>query len=103
MQGLHILALTDDGDDARLPTASACAAVDVVVAPISLPSACRPRWLRLDKVALLHSGAVALRSGRRDMETVAMRAGDRPWSPAALPGMVPSLLGTARWTGVMVE
>lgn len=103
VQGLRILAMADDDDDARLPTASACAAVDIVVAPISLPSSCRPRWLRLDKVSLLHSGAVAIRSRRRDMETVAMRAGDRPWSPSALPGMVPGLLGTPRWTGVVVE
>ncbi len=103
VSGLRILALSDDSDDAPAPPPAVCAAVDVVIAPASLPSACRPRWQRIDRVSLTSSGAIAITSGLRRSLSVADRAGDRPWSPAALPGMVPSLLGTPRWTGVMVE
>lgn len=76
---------------------TACAAADLVVAPRRLPGLCQPRWLRLDREALKATGAVAIRSAQRRVDSVAARSGDHPWSPAALPGRVPVLLGPPAW------
>lgn len=83
--------------------AAACRAADIVVAPSGLPQSCAPRWLRLDPPLLRPSGAVAIDSRGPRMTSVAARAGDQPWSPAAPPGMRPRLLGTPEWTGVITE
>lgn len=82
---------------------TACGAADIVVAPSGLPRACQPSWLRLDPPVLRPSGAIAIDSRRAEMVSVAMRAGDQPWSPAAPPGMRPRLLGKPEWTGVISE
>ncbi len=77
--------------------ASACAAADLVIAPRRMPGTCRPRWRLLDREALKETGAVAIVSRTRRVDSVAARSGDHPWSPAALPGRVPLLLGPAAW------
>lgn len=98
--GLRLLALTEGS----APTiAAACASADIVTAPFALPSACTPRWLRLDLPAQRAHGAAAITSAQRRLDTVAARAGDQPWSPATLPGMRPRLLGAPAWTGVIAE
>jgi competence protein ComEC len=96
--GLRLLALTE-----AAPLATACADFDIVTAPFALPPACTPRWLRLDLPTQRAQGAAALTTASRRLSTVAMRAGDQPWSPAALPGMRPRLLGAPEWTGVIAE
>ena len=103
VEGLRLLALTGDGDHAPRPSPQLCAAADVVISAVALPRDCRPGWLRLDRPALKKQGAVAIRAAGRRMESVADRAGDRPWSASALPGWVPRLLGGPAWTGVVAE
>jgi len=66
----------------RVPIAdlvAACRAADIVVSERGLPTRCEPRWLRLDRSTLQHTGGVALtlRTGR--VATV-LEPGDRhPW------------------------
>ncbi len=99
---LALLALTEEEG---LPPGLArlCAAADVVTAPGPLPADCGPRWLQLDRAALRRSGAVAIESRQRQLDSVAARAGDHVWSPSALPGERPRLLGGPAWTGVVAE
>jgi competence protein ComEC len=100
--GLTLLAFLDY--PARTPQlAAACRSADVAVAASGLPLSCAPRWLRLDPPVLRPSGAVAIDSRSRALESVAARAGDQPWSPAAPPGMRPRLLGEPEWTGLITE
>jgi competence protein ComEC len=105
--GLSLLALTEQADPERGDRAEAlleaCRRADIVTAPFALPVACTPRWQRLDMPVLRRSGATAIQSGARRIDTVAARAGDQPWSPSASPGERPSLLGTSTWTGVIAE
>ena len=68
-----------------------------------LPRGCAPRWRALDPPRLVSSGAIAIDSRARTLTSVAGRAGDQPWSPAAPPGMRPRLLGAPQWTGVMTQ
>jgi competence protein ComEC len=100
--GLTLLAL-HDYPQASASLATACRSADIVVAPGGLPRACRPRWLRLDPPLLRPMGAVAIDSRRGTLSSVAARAGDQPWSPAAPPGMRPRLLGKPEWTGMITE
>ena len=65
--------------------APACAAADIVVSDRRLPLWCRPRWLKLDREALGHSGAVAIWLESRRVETVAEAIGDHPWLPRPPP------------------
>ncbi len=97
--GLQLLALTGESR----PTRQSCAGVDLVVSPAPLSPACVPRWQRIDQAVLKKSGAIAIHSGPRRMVSVADRAGDQPWSPSALPGERPRLLGSPAWTGVIAE
>lgn len=85
------------------PPVAACAAADIVVAPAALPEACAPRWLKIDPVMLVKSGAVAIHADSRRFDSVARHAGDHPWSPSAFPGEQITLLGRSRWVGVLVE
>lgn len=100
LPGLTLLALTAEEGDA--PEAL-CAAADLVTSPAVLHGPCTPRWLVLDKAALRPMGAVSLHSGSRRLDNVGARTGDHPWSPAALPGQRPRLLGGMEWTGVIAE
>ncbi len=60
----------------------ACRGVDIVISERWLPDACTPRWLKLDRAALAHSGAVAIRFDPLTVETVADGHGDHPWATA---------------------
>jgi competence protein ComEC len=80
-----------------------CADADLVVAPRPMPGFCRPRWLLLDREALKATGAVAIHAASRRVDSVAARAGDHPWSPSALPGRVPQLLGPPAWRDPLPE
>jgi competence protein ComEC len=100
--GQRLLALMgEDSPPSALP--SACGTADIVTSPSPLPAACRPRWLQLDRAALRETGAVAIYAEARRMDSVAARAGDHAWSPSALPGERPRLLGGPAWTGVVAE
>jgi competence protein ComEC len=60
----------------------ACRGVDIVISERWLPDACTPRWLKLDRAALAHSGAVAIRFDPLLVQTVADDQGDHPWATA---------------------
>ncbi|MBB3980889.1 competence protein ComEC [Sphingobium fontiphilum] len=56
-----------------------CAVADIVVSDRTLPRACRPRWLKLDRRTLARSGGVAITLAGRKIVQV-WRPGDRhPW------------------------
>ncbi|MGL6043726.1 MAG: ComEC/Rec2 family competence protein, partial [Sandaracinobacteroides sp.] len=95
--GHSLLALSDE------PGPIDCGSADIVTAPRVLPRACTPRWLKLDLAALRLSGAVSIQSTEGRIDSIAGRSGDQPWSPAALPGTRPRLLGPPAWTGVIAE
>jgi competence protein ComEC len=58
-----------------------CGEADIVVADRRLPPACAPRWLKLDRVQLEHTGGVAIYLGRSPrVDTVAGRVGQHPWA-----------------------
>lgn len=99
---LALLALTGE-QVAPGALAVACAAADIVTSPEPLPAGCAPRWLQLDRAALRETGAVAIHARSRRLDSVAARAGDHVWSPSALPGERPRLLGEPAWTGVVTE
>ncbi len=107
LNGLALLALTEAADPEQggriAPLVAACRRADIVTAPFGLPAACKPRWQRLDTPALRRTGPTAITTATRRIVTVADRAGDQPWSPSALPGTRPRLLGTSAWTGVIAE
>ncbi len=65
-----------------IPRASfepACAASDIVISDRRLPRWCQPRWLKLDKTALMRSGALAIWLGAGRIETGQAHIGDHPW------------------------
>jgi competence protein ComEC len=62
---------------------SACTAADIVVSDRRLPSACRPRWLKLDSEALRRAGGLAIYLGPQPwVDSVAERVGTHPWAEA---------------------
>ena len=59
----------------------ACASVDIAVSDRWLPRGCNPRWLKLDRGALSHSGGVAIYLGDKpSLDSVADRVGSHPWA-----------------------
>ena len=62
----------------------ACAGADIVVSDRRLPEWCRPRWLKLDRVALQRSGAVTIAMGEGRITAANAGTGDHPWRPAAV-------------------
>jgi len=99
---VQLLALTGE-PVAPAALVIACAAADIVTSPEPLPVSCAPRWLQLDRAALRETGAVAIHAQGHRFASVAERAGDHVWSPSALPGERPRLLGEPAWTGVVTE
>lgn len=65
----------------RAAMAPACRAADIVVSDRSLPSWCQPRWLKLDRTILGHTGAVAVWLDQRRVAAAIDVTGDRPWRP----------------------
>jgi competence protein ComEC len=60
---------------------TACAAADIAVSDRRLPRGCNPRWLKLDRQELAHTGGVAIYFGAKPrVETVAARLGRHPWA-----------------------
>jgi len=59
----------------------ACSSADIVVSDRWLPSACTPRWLKLDRQSLGRTGGIAVYlSGSPRIQTVAERLGRHPWA-----------------------
>ena len=59
----------------------ACSSADIVVSDRWLPSACTPRWLKLDRQSLGRTGGIAVYlSGSPRVQTVAERLGRHPWA-----------------------
>ena len=57
-----------------------CSGADIVVTDHRLPTACHPRWLKLDRAALEDSGGLAISLGTKpSIDSVASRLGDHPW------------------------
>jgi competence protein ComEC len=56
-----------------------CGQADVIVSERRLPTACRPRWLKLDRPMLAKTGGVAVTFASGDVATVAGAAGRHPW------------------------
>lgn len=92
-------------DERPLPSSmsSACAAADLVVTSGMAPRDCYPRWMLLDVAALAQMGAATIDTDSRKIRWAAQDAGDRPWSPSALPGVLPRLLGEPTWIGLVAE
>ncbi|MCC7393252.1 MAG: ComEC/Rec2 family competence protein [Sphingomonadaceae bacterium] len=66
--------------------ARACAASDIVIAERTLPRACRPRWVKIDRRFLAAHGAVALYLQPPRITTARQRAA-KPWDdpPTTMP------------------
>lgn len=63
---------------------AACADADIVIADRRLPSACTPRWLKLDRTLLAHTGGLSISLGPRPrIQSVAQWVGDHPWGTFA--------------------
>jgi competence protein ComEC len=59
----------------------ACANADIIVSDRSLPRGCKPRWLKLDRSALLRTGGLAIYLGDHPrVDTVAARVGSHHWA-----------------------
>jgi len=64
----------------------ACADADIVVADRMLPRGCAPRWLKLDRQAMGHTGGVAIYLGIEPrIDTVAGRVARHPWGITPAP------------------
>ena len=60
---------------------NACALSDIVISDRRLPRGCRPRWLKLDREALGHTGGLAIYLGTEPrVDSVADRVGGHPWA-----------------------
>jgi competence protein ComEC len=58
----------------------ACSAADLVISDRRLPRTCRPRWLKLDRPMLAHTGGVAVRFGVKPSVLITKKTGDEhPW------------------------
>jgi competence protein ComEC len=63
-----------------VPLTRACAQADIVISDRWLPRGCTPRWLKLDRDALRHTGGVAIYLGPEPRAvTVSQRVGGHPW------------------------
>ena len=59
----------------------ACSEADIVVSDRWLPSACAPRWLKLDRKGLERTGGISIYlSDRPQVRTVRGRLGKHPWA-----------------------
>lgn len=56
-----------------------CRTVDIVVSERRLPRTCRPRWLRLDRPMLAHTGGVAVNVAQGRIVTVRSPSDRHPW------------------------
>ncbi len=57
-----------------------CQSVDIIIADRRLPDACRPRWLKLDSVALRETGGVAIRLAPPMVQMVRQPGDRHPWT-----------------------
>ncbi|MBB4153468.1 competence protein ComEC [Sphingomonas jinjuensis] len=72
---------------------AACGQADVAVSERGLPRRCRPRWLRLDRQTLAHTGGVAVRFAGGWVVTVRQPGDQHPWMVAET--VMPPRLRTA--------
>lgn len=62
------------------PFIAACESSEIVISDRRLPPQCRPRWLKLDRLALGKSGGLTITLGSSArVQTVAQRIGQHPW------------------------
>lgn len=57
-----------------------CRDADIMISDRRLPAWCQPRWLKLDRLALARTGAVAIRLVPPSLDSVATRDGSHPWA-----------------------
>jgi competence protein ComEC len=61
-----------------------CARADIVISDRWLPSACEPRWLKLDRDSLAGTGGIAIYlEAQPRVVTVAGQVGEHPWGLAS--------------------
>lgn len=80
--------------------AAACARADVVVTDRRLPRSCRPRWLRLDRATLAHTGGVAVTLSTGRIETTRTPGDAHPWVVAAGGATAGADRRRTHWRGV---
>ena len=62
---------------------AACAEADIAFSDRWLPRGCSPRWLKLDRETLSHTGGLAIYLGDEpEVRTVADQVGQHPWAAA---------------------
>ncbi|MEZ0242863.1 MAG: competence protein ComEC, partial [Sphingomonas sp.] len=68
-----------------------CRSADIVVSDRRLPVGCTPRWMKLDRGTLAHSGGVAITFADARVRSVAGAAGKHPWvdPPTVMPPRMP--------------
>ena len=58
----------------------ACAAADIIVSDRTLPEACQPRWLKVDRATLRDTGGLTISLGASpSVTTVSQKVGRHPW------------------------
>lgn len=63
---------------------NACAAADIVIADRRLPSACSPRWLKIDRALLESTGGLAISLSARQIRAARDSARGKPWDQPAV-------------------
>jgi competence protein ComEC len=76
---ITMLALRSRYHIPAMELAAACKRVDIVVSERWLPSACAPRWLKLDRRALSKTGGLAIYLNSRRINTVSQQNQRAPW------------------------
>ncbi|MCW3837763.1 ComEC/Rec2 family competence protein [Sphingomonas canadensis] len=59
--------------------AAVCRSADIVVSDRRLPQGCAPRWLKLDRETLAHTGGVAIRFADGEVRSVRTPGDRHPW------------------------
>ena len=62
-----------------LALSAACRRADIVISERSLPAACKPRWLKVDRRLLGQTGGMTINLANQDVATVLERSGRHQW------------------------
>ena len=62
-----------------LALSAACRRADIVISERTLPAACKPRWLKVDRRLLGQTGGMTINLANQDVATVLERSGRHQW------------------------
>jgi competence protein ComEC len=62
--------------------AAACRRVDIAISDRWLPYSCKPKWMKIDRNFLAHSGGIAINLSNAAVETVSQASNGSPWQKA---------------------